>query len=336
MAVDLDTFLVAVYTLIDDLYRATCAAHKPRRRGARPAMSDSEVLTLLVCGQWQRRSEHDLVRHAATHWRAYFPRLLSQSAFNRRARDLAGVLAALVPELARQLGAALAGYHVVDGVPVPLARRVRGTRRRLFGEDEAAIGRGGADRDWYFGCQLLLDVTDTGAVSGFVLGPANTDARYLADALWCWRADPAATPWTAADLPAAHRRGGRHVGPTGRIGPRGGVGAFDRGPYLADRGLRGAGWAAHWRAEYGVTVLTHASYAGPAATADRRWHAAARQVVETVNQHLTDDFALAFPGAKTRWGLLGRLAAKLLAFNIGLWLNRLVHRPPFAFATLVR
>jgi hypothetical protein len=334
MAVALDTFLVALYVVVDDLYRAVAAPHKPRRRGHRPELSDSEVLTLLIVGQWQGKRERDVLRHAAREWRAYFPRLLHPSAFNRRARDLAGVLTALVPQVATTLGAALAGYHVVDGVPVPLARRCRGTRHRLFGEDEAAIGRGGADRDWYDGCQLWLAVTDEGAISGFVLGPANTDARYLADALWCWRQDPTATPWTGATLPPAHRRGGQRRGPTGRIWPRTGVGAPDPGPYLSDRGLRGTAWATHWQAAYGVEVLTHASYTGPTAAADRRWHAAARQVVETVNAHLTADFGLAFPGARTRGGLLARIAAKRLAFNLGLCLNRLFGRPAFALATL--
>lgn len=176
-------------------------------------------------------------------------------------------------------------------------------------------------------------MTDAGVITGVVLGPATTDARDLADARWCGRQDVTATPWTGADLPPAHRRGGRQRGPTGPIWPCSGVGRPDPGPYLADRGLRGTGWAAHWQADSGVEVLTHASYAGPPAAADRRWQAAARQVVATVTAHLEADFARAFPGAKTRWGLLVRVAAKLLACNLGRWLNRLFDRPAFAFAT---
>ena len=36
---------------------------------------------------------------------------------------------------------------------------------------------------------------------------------------------------------------------------------------------------------------------------------------------LEDVFALPFPKAKTVWGFLTRIAAKLLAFNLGVWLN---------------
>jgi hypothetical protein len=87
---DVDTFLTAVYTGVDDLYRAYFAARKPRRRGHQAELSDSEVLTLLLIAQWFGRSEAALLRYARQHWTAYFPRLLSQSACNRRTCDLGG------------------------------------------------------------------------------------------------------------------------------------------------------------------------------------------------------------------------------------------------------
>src|SRR5436309_7213792 len=148
MDLDLDTFLTAVYCVVDDLYRAEFAPAKPVRPGHRPELSDSEVLALMALAQWQpRRSEGRFVAYAARHWRAYFPRLLSPSAFNRRARDLAGVLCALGPRVAARLSA-LAGpsaYEALDGIPVPLMRRCRGNRHRLFAA-EAGIGRGGSDK----------------------------------------------------------------------------------------------------------------------------------------------------------------------------------------------
>jgi len=62
MTLDLDTFLVALYTIIDDLYQAQMAPQLPRSPGKRPALSDSEVLTLALCAQWLRCSERALVR----------------------------------------------------------------------------------------------------------------------------------------------------------------------------------------------------------------------------------------------------------------------------------
>jgi hypothetical protein len=334
MCVDLDTFLVTVYTLVDDLYQAEVAAQKPAAVGRPPRLSDSEVLTLLVAGQWLGNAERALYRHAAQHWRAYFPHLGDRSSFNRRARTLTGVLLRLIPLLARDVGASAAVYEVIDGVPVPLMRRCRGVKHRLFGE-EAGIGRGGSDHDWYYGCELLVAVADVGAVTGFVLGPPATDDRWLAEALLCWRQDPTDQPWRPADLPPSHHPGGGRVGPTGPIWPRDAAGIPSGAPYAADGGFHGACWTAHWRTDYGATVLTPRDLSPDRHAPVRRQFAGWRQVIETVNDLLTETFHLAFPRARSPRGLLTRVAAKLAALNLGLLLNRHFARPPFALASLL-
>jgi hypothetical protein len=326
MELDLDTFLTAVYCVVDDLYRAEFAPAKPWRPGHRAELSDSEVLTLMALAQWQpARAERRFVAYAGRHWRGYFPRLLSQSAFNRRARDLAGVLCALGPRVAARV-AALAGApadQALDGVPVPLMRRCRGQRHRLFA-DEAGIGRGGSDKDWYYGVELIAAVGQHGAVTGFVLIPASTEERWGAEALLRWRAAPTATAPTAAELAPvlgpAHRRRGQRRGPTGPIAPRLGVGAPTDAPYLTDRGLRGAAWQRHWRDQHGATVLAGAS----------RWLRSRRQVVESAFNALTDRLGLQFPRARSHWGLLARVGAKVAAYNLALLVNHLFDRPTFA------
>lgn len=52
MTLDLNTFLTALYTIVDDLYQKHYAHLKPRRPGRRPELPDSEVLTLSICAQW--------------------------------------------------------------------------------------------------------------------------------------------------------------------------------------------------------------------------------------------------------------------------------------------
>ena len=339
---DLDTFLTTVYCLVDDLYRTQMLPHKPRRRGHRPEVADSEVLTLGLLAQWRLdRSERALLRYAAQHWQAYFPRLLSQSAFHRRLRDLAGVLCRLGPAIAAEVAVRLeapASYEVLDGVPVPLMRRCRGRRHRCFGP-EAAIGRGGADKGWYYGVELLAAIQPSGCLSGFVYGPADTEERWLADALFRWRHDPSAPPPTAADLATvlgpAHRQGGQRRGPTGPLAGRAGVGQACTGPYLGDLGFRGAAWGQHWARDYGAVVLTKADYAprpSPAAQRQaRHWFSGLRQQVETSFAWLESRFGLWYPRARSTWGLLTRLAAKIAAFNVAVAFNHQVGRPPFAF-----
>jgi hypothetical protein len=339
MELDLDTFLVTVYCVVDDRWQEQFARHKPRRPGRRPAVTDSEVLTLMLLAQWQPRcSERAFVRYAARHWRGYFPRLLSQSAFNRRARDLCGVLCQLGPALAQQIEQQVGppAYEVLDGIPVPLMRRCRGERHRLFA-NEAGVGCGGSDREWYYGVQLLASVSPHGALTGFVVGPANTEERWVAEALFRWRRAPAAPLPTVAELTPVlgrnHHPGG-WVGPTGPLAPYLAVGAPAAGPYLADLGFAGERWGAHWHEHYGALVLTKAACQLRPTSAERTRVAhglsSLRQVIETAFQALTASLGLKFPRARTYWGLLTRLAAKVAAFNVAVYLNHLRARPTFA------
>lgn len=332
MTLDLDTFLVALYTTVDDLYQEHCAKRKPTRCGRLPRLSDSEVLTLAICAQWRGTSERDFIRYASEHWLDYFPDLLSQSAFNRRSRDLSGVLSHLIGVVAERLGAYGAPYEALDCVPVPLMRRCRGKRRRLFG-DEAAIGRGGSDRDWYYGCKLLLSVTDEGVATGFMLAPADTEDRWIAESLLCWRSGEWAAPLKAEDMPPRHN-GKRYVGPTGPVWPKCAAGSASAASYLTDNGFFGAFWQSHWREDYNALVLTPKDYRGEDAHRCKRQHSSWKQIVETMNGHLERTFGLHFPGARSKWGLLTRVSAKILSMNIGILLNRLFGRSPLAFATL--
>src|SRR5258705_5379672 len=129
MTLDVDPFLTGLYCVVDDVYRTDFAPSKPVRRGHKPELADSEVLTLATLFQWlPRGAERRFLRYATLHWRSYFPRLLSQSAFNRRVRDLAVVLSQLGPHVvASWFPQLLTGdVEVLDGLPIPLMRRCRG------------------------------------------------------------------------------------------------------------------------------------------------------------------------------------------------------------------
>jgi hypothetical protein len=333
--------LTALYCTVDDLYRDQFAERKPVRPGRRPKLSDSEVLTLVLLAQWrQDRSERAFLAYAMAHLRPYFPRLLHQSAFNRRARDLMGVLCALGPAIRQRaiavLGMPQPAYEVLDGVPVPLMRRCRGVQHRLF-RDEAAIGRGGSDKEWYYGVKLLGAVDAHGFISGFVAGPANTEERWLAEALFRWRQDPHMPIPSSAELVSVlgptHRAGGQRQGPTGPLGPRPGVGEPSQLAAIADLNYAGAAWSRHWRDDYGVTVLTEAEYRDLPMQDRRqasRWLHGLRQTVETAFGQLVGRFGLKFPRARTLWGLYTRLGAKMAAHNLSLYLNHLLGRPPFS------
>lgn len=338
---DQATLVTALYCIIDDLYRALFAHRKPVRPGRRPELSDSEALTLMVLAQWRAdRSERAFLAYASTHLRSYFPRLLDQSSFNRRVHDLMGVFCAMGPAIRLHalaiLNLPLPAYEVLDGVPVPLMRRCRGIQHRLF-RDEAAIGRGGSDRDWYYGVKLLGGVDAHGFLTGFVAGPANTEERWLAEALLGWRHDPNLYTPSAAGLASVlgptHRVGGHRQGPTGPLGPRPGVGEPSPVLAIADLNYDGATWSRHWRDDYGAAVFTAAEYralAEPDRRRAGRWLHGLRQTVESAFNLLVDRFGLKFPRARNRWGLYTRLGAKVAAYNFMLFVNYLTDRSPFS------
>ena len=328
---DINTFLVALYTISDDLYKI----HFPDKRsrvGPKLMMNDSEIITLGLCAQWLKWPERKLLTYVQKHWGAYFPRLLSQSEYNRRFNALAERLSFLVPLIRFKMTGYYPSYEIMDCVPVPLMKRCRGDKTNLFGREIANIGRGGSDKEWYYGVKVALAVQPGGTISGFILSPAKTSERWSAEYMLCHRHNPLKQPAKLEDLPPSH--GKKRVGPDGLLWPKEGIGNNNPGLYLTDRGYTGQWWDTHWETEYKTRVLTPESYVGLEVEKLRLMHSSCRQVIESVNEHLSDDLGLNRIIARTNKGLLTRIAAKLVAFNIGVCLNQLFDRPTFALTTL--
>lgn len=94
-------------------------------------------------------------------------------------------------------------------------------------------------------------------------------------------------------------------------------------------------WAALWQHDYHATVVTKAIYDQVADGADRRalkrTFNGARQGIETVGAWLCERFGLKRPRARSYWGLLACITAKVSAFNLGVYINHVFARPTFAF-----
>jgi hypothetical protein len=82
---DVDTFLTALYVMVDDL----CHSHRTERSRPGPdaSLCCSEVITLSIFGRWSRfASERDFYRYAQAHLKEAFPTLPARSQFNRLVR----------------------------------------------------------------------------------------------------------------------------------------------------------------------------------------------------------------------------------------------------------
>ena len=180
---DLETFLISLYVVVDEWWKR----HHPRplrRVGRPPALTEAEVLTLAILAQWPRfRSERDFWRFADAYLRAYFPDLVGQSQLNRRIRVLKPELQALQGDLAATLADGSEAYRrVIDSTLIPAMVRVRACRKGLFA-GQAAFGRSVSKTEWVYGFKVGLAVSPAGVVTTFGLAPANCDERHIGEFL---------------------------------------------------------------------------------------------------------------------------------------------------------
>jgi Transposase DDE domain len=295
---DLDSFLVSLYVLVDDWWKASHPSTAPRKPGRPALLSESEVLTLAILAQWPRfRSERDFWRFASSHLRPYFPALCSQSQLNRRIRALEPEMRLLQRSFAEDLTEPSALYRVMDTTLIPAIVRVRASRKGLFA-GQASFGRSASKTEWVYGFKVALVVDSHGVITAFGLAPAASDERPIAEAL------------IASD---------RHDA------------------YLADKGFTGIEWERRWMELYGALVAAtpydNSRRAWP--KADRRWASGKRQIIEGVIYQLKDFFSLESHRAKTLQGLLARLAAKVAAYTCAQRLNDSLGRPLRQLADLL-
>ena len=294
---NLDSFLVSLYVLVDDWWQTS---HPPirRTRGRPTKLSDAEVLTLAILSQWPRfRSERDFFRFAEAHLKCYFPELLSQGQLNRRIRALEPELRTLQKALASTLADGSEVYRVLDTTLIPAIVRVRACRKGLF-VGQAAFGRSVSKTEWVYGFKVALAVSPEGVVTAFGLAPANCDERPVGEFL---------------------------------------ISSDEHDAYLADKGFSSVEWEKHWLRTHGALVAATPQESARRAwlEKDRKWAASKRQLIEGVIWQLKDQFSLERHRAKTISGLLTRLAAKVAAYTCGQLFNAMLGRPLRHLASLL-
>jgi len=330
--------MLTVYVWIDDWSKEQATGQK-KRRGRPSRMSDSEILTLGIVGQWRVgvpwRSERGMVRYMQAHGRGWFPQMLQVSAFNYRFRQLWRQFVALPQALGQVLSGPQMVYEVVDSVPLPAYSVAQGKKwRQRHWLWSASLGY--SKSGWYWGHRWLISVTAQGVITGWVLADATVQDRWLLQALLSGRKQGfihLRPPTITHYVKPSHRV---HV-PLKPVGPAPATGAWTNRVYLADQAFNGQTWRDHWHDLYHATLICPpAPNAKPTWSASQRaWLARHRQIVETVFALLTDTFALKHLRSHSIWGCLARLSAIAAAHNFAIYLNRLLHRPDLALPTLI-
>ncbi len=295
--VDLCTY---VYVVTDEVYRQAVAPYDTRP-GPRAGFTDSELLTVSVVAELiGLDAETRCLAYLRRNHPTLFPRLPERSRYNRRRRQLAEVTnrlrGAIMERLWRVLEAEGAGLCAIDSVPVPAVGFPHARHaHRWYGE--AAYGRVASKRQTVYGFKLHLLISASGLILDFALVAANEADGTLAEQLLLDKA-------------------GLTV-----LGDKG----YVNGPLHQLLAARNA-----------VTVLTprRRNQREQLPEALTRAINQARQIIETVNSQLVNQFALQRNRAKSVGGLATRLHAKLAAHTLGLYLNYHLGRPLLALMDL--
>jgi hypothetical protein len=171
---DLDTLLIGLYVLADDLL--------PKRSGPgrKPRITDAELVCLAVAQVLlDCAKERRFLRFARRRLGHLFPYIPNQSGYNKRVRALAPAIVAMLGHLARISPSWCDGLRLLDSTPVPCAAS-RETVKRSDLAGYASYGWCASHSRYFWGFRLYLLCASDGMPIAFELAPANAPERQVA------------------------------------------------------------------------------------------------------------------------------------------------------------
>jgi hypothetical protein len=280
-----------VYVIVDEMNQQV--APLMQRRGPAPKCSDSELMAICLIGECKGWDVETELLSNMSAYRDLFPHLPEQSRFNRRRRNLMWVLNLIRRLLLRQLDLAQDTQCVIDSLPIPVVQfHLVPSSTADWPAYEADFGKVSTKKQTIYGYKLHLLVTRKGLILDFELAPAS-----------------------ASDLEVGFELLTEH---TDRI-------------VVGDKGYISAEKAAElWRTNRIRLLTLPRRNQKPQLPAQlTHLHNAVRQIIETVNAQLTEQFNLEANHAHSFWGLSARLYTKLTAHTLCIFINRLLDKPDF-------
>ena len=167
---DLSTFIISVFCLIDDRLKG----HRIRQRGPAPKLSDSEVLTIEVVGEFLGiDTDKDIHLFFRRHYSEWFPALceVHRTTFARQAANLWKIKEDLWQDLLL-LTPHDPTFALVDSMPLPACLFARAYRCRRF-RGEAAFGKDTLLKQTFYGFRVHMRVCWPGLITRLSVAPAN-------------------------------------------------------------------------------------------------------------------------------------------------------------------
>jgi hypothetical protein len=296
---DKSTILTAMYSIVDDAMKQSPAVKQALTRpGPEPEMTDAEVITIAVYQEMigEPREDHFFRLHEAE-MKSYFPHLNERSRYNRRKRDLWSVILAIRLSVLLLLKAWEYEEAVIDSAPVPAVSYKRPKKHTRFTDADYGVCTSKAMK--YFGYKFHSLVTLTGIILDFVLtSAAPYDSQVVIEFL------------------------GNHQAQLRAV--------------FGDKAYNDEELQRYILEEFHLLLWAPKKKNQQSSESKQsvKTKSRLRLMVETVNAQLQGQFHLSKHYAKSQWGLLTRVAAKITAHSIGMLINRLFQRPQLALASL--
>lgn len=291
MIKDFDDFCLYVYVIVDDIWQKIAVFFK--RPGPAPECSDSELLAMALIGEcrgWDVETE--LLSYWNEH-RDLFPMIPSQSRFNRRRRNLREAFKLIQGIILQMLDLAQDRQVLIDSLPVPVVQFHHAPQASLdWLIHQADFGKVSSKKLTIFGYKLHLLVTLNGLIIDFHLAPASCHDLKVAEDILS----------NHSDLEV-----------------------------FGDKAFISVRIAEELREERRILLRTlpRANQKPTLPKAMRHLHNRVRQIIETVNAQLTEQFNLEKNHAHSFWGLSTRLLTKLTAHTLSIYINRLLGNPEY-------
>ena len=167
---DLSTFVISVFCLIDDRIED----RRLRARGPLPKLSDSEVLTIEIVGEFLGLDTDEAIfRYFREHYGEWFPTLreVHRTTFARQAANLWKVKERLWQELLT-LTPHDPNFAICDSTPLPACLFARAYRCQRF-RGEAAFGKDTLLKQIFYGFRVHVRICWPGVITRFSIAPAN-------------------------------------------------------------------------------------------------------------------------------------------------------------------
>jgi len=182
-SISIAELLLVIYVIVDDWYLIQGQILLQGKSGRKPRFRDSEVITLMLAQDYiPYPGENQFIGYIKANYADSFPDLITQSQFNRRARNLR----LLVEEMRRhwllELGLFAQADLLLDTKPIPVMGYKRNKSRSDF-VGSANYGVCASRNLKYYGYKLVSLCTLDGIPVVYELVSANTDERLAAESV---------------------------------------------------------------------------------------------------------------------------------------------------------